>query len=41
MSRAATGAERINLERYLERVDEDISYVKNEIGEFVYTIRYV
>ena len=39
MSRAATGTERLNLERYLERVDKDIEYVKNELGEFIHTIQ--
>ena len=33
MSRAATGTERIHLERDLERVDEDIVYWKAVLGK--------
>ena len=40
MSRAATGSERIHLERDLERVDENIVYLKAEIGERLFMIHY-
>ena len=38
MSRAATGSERIYLERDLESVDEQIVYLKAELGERLFLI---